>query len=379
MGKVGIATFMRADRNYGAALQAFALQFAIREIGHAPALIDFNNTPPRPLASIRGVASRLRTGVNYFTSGECLISSRPRAERFGAFAQEHFSLTRPYEVLSEVESSPPDCDAIVCGSDQIWNPHGKRPGVHRYFLLDFARPGQKRISYAPSFCADSIPEGLVDAYQKALRKFDHLSVRETQGRDLVKRLTGQDAQVVLDPTLLLSAEQWGAFAKPYPHVEAPYILCHMIEDAPELLRMAKELKRETGYPIVVLGGSNWRKFDSDVHHALDTGPAEFVGLYQNAACVLTKSFHGTAFAVIHRKPFWSFVKTGRGNQHHNARLITLLDRLGLCSRLIFGDAPLPAAPLDIDYDEPGTILEQEREKSWAFLSNALASKQGSTT
>jgi len=391
---VGIITIHYVD-NLGGALLAFALQESIERMGYNCYVIDYDPThiPSKAGYLIKSITRRivrmplyLRDFRYYFTR---LIKNRGivlpprhihssiglRKMRFDSFRYKNIKLSAQHYTSSEsLKESPPQYDAYICGSDQIWNPFiCKEPGRARNdpaYFLTFA-PKAKRISYAPSIALPSIPDEFREEMTEMLQGISYLSSREKQGAGLIKELTGRNVAVVLDPTLLLNKNQWNQIAID-PDIKGPYILCYFLGEGQEYRDFAKQLNKKTGYRLVVISQKSRDLEAWNTINCSEAGPAEFLGLVKNANCVCTDSYHGTIFSINFEKPFFVFERPSSfGTQSTATRIYSILDLLGLTSRLMKSNMPIPEAPLQIDYTETKTLLEEERAKSLRYLEDAL--------
>ena len=259
-------------------------------------------------------------------------------------------------------------DLILSGSDQIWNPKIFPDG--RFDPVFFGAFSQRRrIAYAPSFGIPHIPEGMEEELRGYLKQFSHISVRERQGQRIVKDLTGQEVPVVLDPTLLLTRDQWSAMAAP-PGLSGGYILCYCISRPGALAPYIHQLAEKTGLPVVQLCGIR-QKVHPRARCVLDAGPAEFLSLFQNASYVCTNSFHGTVFSVQFQKPFFTAVAPGELAEPESSRTFSILSRLGLTERII-GKGDTAGWEDAIDWTAVESRLDLARQSSLDYLRAALA-------
>ena len=369
MPRAGLITFHFAH-HYGAQLQAYATMKAIQALGWECEIIDYRlphttrtNRLFKSGASVRGMASNAHTALHY-------APFRRRFERFEAFVNQEMTLSpKRYTAFEELVQAPPTYDVYVSGSDQIWNPFIYQDGqFDRAFLLDFVKEG-RRISYAPSLGVPSLPADKGEELKAYLEPYSALSVREKRGQALIRSLTGRDAQVVLDPTLLLNGTDWGALASP-PKVTGPYILCYFVSDAGEVAPYVQALAQKTGYPIVQLAGTR-KKLPGTSELIFDAGPREFLGLFQHAAYVCTNSFHGAAFSLQFDKPFFTSMSPKERSEPTYSRISSLLNRLGCADRIIGLDTTA-AVEAPMDYEAIHRKLAEARADSLAYLKAALA-------
>ena len=366
---IGFITFHRVQ-NSGAILQAYALQTVIKQMGHDATFIDYHPSMFSRYDSIFRRGFQPKTLLRNLYTLTKYKTIRCMYGRFDSFIEQHLCLTdKQYVTSSELQDTPPIFDAYICGSDQIWNPQMDTEMGKPYFL-GFAPAGTCRIAYAPSFGVSEIPADRKETIAHHINAFDFLSVREKQGQTIIKQLTDRDATLVLDPTLLLSAESWQTVANPTP-IEEPYILIYAVMTG-SIAELVAEVKRKTGMKTVAIYSGLSSIPIPNVDYVLrDIGPTEFIGLFQNAAATVVNTFHGTVFSIIHRKPF--LVTSGQ----KPSRIISLLDILDLSSHWISDVNSVPPNELidRIDSNITGIAfnLEPYQQKSLSFLKNALKS------
>ena len=362
--KAGLVTFYHLH-HYGALLQAAATQRALESLGWECETIDYfvnqDNRILKPPTSLGRAANDAHSALHY-------RALRRRWLRFEEFAKTHLALTsRRYASWEERDAGLP-YDLLISGSDQIWNPTIFPDGRFDPVFFGTFSPLRK-IAYAPSFGVSHIPEGMEAELKGYLDGFSHLSVRERQGREIVREIAGREAAVVLDPTLLLTAAEWSALAAAPPR-QGAYILCYCIARPGPLEPYIQRLPEETGLPVLQLCGTR-RGVHPKAKLILDAGPAEFLSLFQNAAYVCTNSFHGTAFAVQVQRPFFTRVAPAELQEPESSRTFSLLSRLGLTERIVGkGDtADLYDIP---DWSAADRRLNAARQGAMAYLKAALA-------
>ena len=245
--KAGLVTFYHIH-HYGALLQAAATERAVERFGWDCEIIDYfvnqdNALFKRP-TGLGSAAHDAHTALHYQALSE-------RYRRFEKFSRDHLRISdRRYGRFDELAGGTLPYDLILSGSDQIWNPKIFPDG--RFDPVFFGTFSQKRrIAYAPSFGVPTIPEGMQAELKGYLDGFSHLSARETQGSAIIRDIAGKDAPVVLDPTLLLTADQWDSMADhPANYPKGGYILCYCISRPGALTPYLERLHQETGLPVV---------------------------------------------------------------------------------------------------------------------------------
>ncbi len=380
MRKVALLTMQRSN-NYGAALQAYALQQRISGLGADCELLDLlrplhaEYRPSDRFASLAPYSTRATHRVSLAQMlrgrarhllGACVSVHRNR--RFAEFDATAFRYSRPFHSADELYAASLNYDAYVTGSDQVWNP--SYPYSPEPYFLTFAREAKPRIAYAPSFGVATLHSAVQDNYRKWLNGITSLSVREHHGAEIIRSLTGRSAEVVLDPTLLLDASEWAGVAV-RPRVRKPYILCYSLSEPPGFVSLCRYVREATGYPMfrVEIGG---RLIRPGINTVRDAGPREFLGWIMDAALVVTNSFHGTCLSILFRKPFHSVLSSELGPNSRNSRLESLLDLVGLRDRALAANTTLPTAAIpDIDYDAVHERLAVVRDASLRYLQVAI--------
>jgi|LSQX01.3.fsa_nt_gb hypothetical protein len=356
--KVGIVTFHRAI-NYGAILQAYSLYTVCKRMGADPVIVDYRN----PRLENRHKEFRwkdCKTPKDYIKFVLLANNYNNKFRKFRYFYEDYLELSKPYLTLEDLKKDISYYDRYICGSDQVWN--GGITDLDPAYFLTFANTEQ-RNSYAASFGFGVLADDKIDKYKQLLSGFNHMSVRERDGADIIKRLLGNEVSVVLDPTLLLNKEDWSTLTVQSKHKD--YILVYGFGKGNHLLDFAISLAKETGLKIVRIGNSYMpsRKFS----YERSACPREFIGLFSAASYVVTNSFHGTAFAINFNKEF--FTEMLPEAQSVNSRLENILDLFDLGSRQIrSSDASRIQA---IDYDHVNEKLKNERERSLEFLESII--------
>lgn len=375
---IGIITIVRVD-NYGAELQAFALQRKLELMGYDAEIIDylFYKHPlyKREKASAPFYPFPLRLKIKEYVLPliekirklPYTVKSKNRIKGFNAFHEKHtrFSPVR-YKAYSELYTQVPTYDVYCTGSDQVWNPNCFT-SLYPYFLT-FAPESSKKISYASSFGVSELPASAVMAYRSGIENLDRIAVREKRGAKIVKDLTGKDATVVVDPTLLLKTEEWKSVADYKKVPENGYILLYVLKDSDYITKTAMKMAQKNGLQIVRICKGAFRQdtLKSGILDIMDASPDDFIGLFDKATFILTNSFHGTVFSIIFRKEFYTILKrTGR----NNSRQLDLLDSLGMGERISYeGEF---CEKNKIDYTACLAKLDLLIEKSEKYLKTAI--------
>lgn len=346
--RVGIITFQQTN-NYGAILQNFALQKAIKKIGCAPETIDYQAeyiSKPYKLNHLKN------KGIFLYVFGIMgYICYLPRARKCN-----HFRKLIKYSELvnaSEISKLNNAYDCFICGSDQVWNYN--LTGADSAFMLDFVKENGKCNSYAASLGLMNIPKEKEGLYKENLCRYHKITVREKSAQEILERLLGRTIDFVMDPCFLLTKEEWIHVAK-YKKMNKPYILVYQLGVSPDVVKIAKQLAKSRNLKIVFIpfpiGKPSFGKY------AMFSGPAELIGYINNAEYIVTDSFHGTALSIILNKRF--FTKVSGTHAGVASRINDLLGLFGLQNRIIDRKTDILA---EIDYDAVNKCIMQEREKS----------------
>lgn len=352
--KIGILTFHRA-LSYGAMLQSYALQNFMLELNIDNEIVDYNckymvdhyqkNFRVTNSNPIKGFAWNLMT----------LNGIKKERKTRDEFVKKHLILSKSY-TADNISCAVDEYSAFVTGSDQVWST--TCVGFDPVYFLTFAQPSQK-YSYAASIATKTIPENIKDEFKNRISDFQKYSLREQSGARIVKDLTGKDAFVNIDPTLLLTKESWDKLATSV--LNEPYIFLFTVHKPKNLINYALKLSKKTGLKVIYLNKLRSIK-DKNLSYMDPVTADKFVGLIKNASYVCTNSFHGTAFSVIYHKNFIVETETCKGK---NIRSEELLTHLRLSQRIMSSKNCDIEAQSNWDYVDKK--LQEEREKSKNYL------------
>lgn len=359
--KIGILTFQGAS-NYGAVLQALGLCKYLERCGHEVDVIDYYAPELYGLYDYHIFSKPVS-----FRSVVSKTLRRRRNERefkaFELFRRQYLTFSPHCETSNELKEVCECYDAVICGSDQVWNPKANGNHNEEYFLSPVDGSKVKKIAYAASFGNIECAKGLERNIAHWLKDFRGVSVREDEAVHYVSSLCSNPVKRVLDPSMLLDASDYMSFEK---SIETPkhFLLTYML-GANEGMRKAVEIASSSmDLPVIALG----RKM-SGGEFIKDIGPGEFLSLFRKADAVITNSFHGSAFSMLYGKPFVSF-----GNGRYNSRMETLLGAVGQPERFISNtiDKANLLDFLSVALEKPfSKVAVGERDRSAKFLAEAL--------
>ena len=330
--------------NYGASLQAYALQQFCEQAGADYHIIDYK---PDYLSQHFKLSVVANPRYNFpIVKQLYLLAKLPGRIRdlkkkriFDNFTTNYLHLTSTrYHTCDDIRNSLPEADLYIAGSDQIWNTLF-RNGHDSAFYLDFVGSRGKKISYAASFATDKIHKDANSFVSKMLRNFNEISVRETSALQLLSKLGQNKATLVCDPVFLLNRGQWIQLLKSTIQPKEDYILVYDCERSSKIRNVALKLKEQTSLPIYILSKTAGRYADKDFSLV---GPLEFLSLILNARYVIANSFHATAFSIIFHKEFFIVNRS----ESINTRMHDFLSYLGIPDRIISTTTSLNLKPID---------------------------------
>lgn len=370
MKKVGLMTCYM--NNFGACLQAYALQSTIEHFGYPCEIIKY--TPIRSLKEYNflvTLALQMRSRLKSLHDPNYAYEIA-RKKNFDAFKKKYLKFGKAvYNEIEELYAKVPDYDVFVTGSDQIWNPMIHNGANNKAYFLDFVPQGRKRIAYAPSIGLTKLPAACEQEMGELIDRFDAVSVREADGKRIVDQISKKECRVVLDPTLLKTREDWLEMAPP-PLVQEPYIFCYIFSDQDYIGNFIQYVQKQLGLKVVTIPFTK-REYESDALKIKSAGPLEFLSLIQNAALILTDSFHATAFSVNLNVPFYSLLRNTPDEKNNmNSRIVNILDKVHLSERLIPNEAAFPTkVELQVDFTASNAILNAQRETDLQFLRDEI--------
>lgn len=370
--------------NYGAALQGYALNYVLKELGFDVFVLKYRGGMKKPykLLSLKGKLRRILSSIyhNFLTFISKIIfifnaKKKSMHRMFKGFYDTSYSFANKKRInWYQVKNQIYDFDIYVCGSDQIWNPFFKNGENDLGYFLEFASDDKLKISYAPSFGCSTLPEKSLSNIKYLLNKFDYISVREKTGADLVEKSTGLKADVVLDPTMLLSCKQWENALLLGDVSTKNYILVYRFSNNNSMKTYVSEIAKLTSLDVVVIPLSDVsQKFDKDWRQAFETGPREFINLIRGAKLVCTDSFHATVFSLLFNVPFLVFERENydsKGN-NMNSRIYDLLNSAQLLGRIVNNYESIKKDIFNVDFSNFNNYINNKRSESLNWLKKAV--------
>ncbi len=388
---VGIITMHRV-LNYGSVLQAYATYKKVQNFGYKPVIIDYKY-PDVYHAKMAMPHRNLFIEIRAFCINVLKVFKLLNVVRFLLHPIENYAfhrykagmenfikkmdLTQSFDKIS-IEKSPPLFDIYFTGSDQTWNP---KYLYHDYtFLLNFVPDNCLKISYAASFGSDKIAEEYQKNYANLLKRYNAVSVRESSGIPLVKKLAEIDAHHVLDPTMLLSDNEWKLEITTDTDLPEKFIFCYEMDyvfDAyPQIEGLLKHLSQILQMPVVFWSDNKKHRTAAkragfqNIH---GFSPEVFLELYAKASFIVSNSFHGIAFAINFQKDFLAVLNPAPSNDD---RVRNCLKTFRLESRGVnlneFDVKSIKIKDCTTDHSVSKKIMIEKRAFSLNYLRSALA-------
>ena len=388
--KIGyVMAYKDGQNNYGTQLQGYALLRILCRMGYDVEIIHYLKKIPiwqkflvlinaLLLGNLRSLLSKAKKNPAYKIYPNVEYGINLRTKFVNVYKNKYFvPYFHTYRTYKELCDGSKHYDAFVVGSDQVWLPSGL-PTMFTNLL--FVDKNVRKISYASSFGVGAIPLFQKKITGLYLNRFFKIGVREQQGKEIVESLSNNKAQVVADPTLLLTREEWekeiSVPSNCSVDINIPYIFCYFLSNNVTAVREVEKLKKRTGYKVVCLRHMEKNSFHPA--HELcgdeapyDVDPNDFIRLISNASYVCTDSFHCSVFSVIFHKRFMTFYRsTDGGKMSKKTRIVSLFSVLGINEKHIFCN-DIDDIDSEIDWNSVEINLNKLRTESILFLSEAL--------
>lgn len=298
--RIGILTFHFAY-NYGAVLQAYALSHFLKSQGHDVKIINYIPNDLRHLYTLNPfIVSRKKEILSKFKK---MFRSLNQFQLFESFILKDLALTKKIDKNELIEMNN-EFDAFIVGSDQIWNENIMEDNSP--YFLSFANIDKYRYSFAASFGTKNISDSYLQKRRDLLLRFNEISVRESEAKKSLSRLNLY-SEVVSDPVFLISKRQWQQLIRPVKKITSEkFILCYSLSGDSRLDRFVESLSQKRKCKVVVIHSTCEKVVkNKKFYYCYKVGPREFLYLIQNMSCLVTNSFHGTAFSLIFGKEVYN--------------------------------------------------------------------------
>lgn len=335
MKKIGILTF-HASHNNGSMLQALALQTILEEKYKCKVeIINFSNLNQQNMYAILPKADNFKRKIKNLIWLTNYKQLKKQYNSYCEFSDKYFHLSKEFcQNHEDLKKIANNYDAIIVGSDQVWN-IACRDADDAYYL-DFTEDIPK-YTYAVSFGANNpfkLDNGS-DIHKNYSEKFKKISVREKNAQKWIKEATDRDVPICLDPTMLFNENEWNNIVDIGDRIiKEKYIYYYCFSITPKVQKFLKWLSKEKNMPVYFMEAKEYTLkacWKNGIKLIGKYGPDVYMNVVKNSELFVTTSFHGTAFATIYNKNFW-YIDSGHNDPSKDDRAISFLSQLGLMDR-----------------------------------------------
>lgn len=386
---IGLITHYFKSTNYGGNFQAYALCALLNQFQniHAEQICyifqGYNQSKHKSLKEklkgktvftlLKSLFNRIVGQISAKKKAKFLaFACEKRQVAFVDFNQNKIPHSEKVYNLSNISECVDDYDVFLTGSDQVWN----LIWYNSAFFLDFVPSEKIKISYSASVAMDTLSDEQKVLIRNSLKDYKAVSVREPSAKSLLEGLSPVPVSVTLDPTLLLTAEDWDEVCTDKV-VDGKYIFCYFLGANKKARRITQQFAQKRGLKIVAIpyvGGNvsfSERRFGDE--RLLDASPGQFLSLIKNAEYVFTDSFHAVVFSNIYKKQYFVFNRSQNGEM--SSRIIDITELFGQSERFCVGvdkeNLQYVESLSAIDYKRPNEEFERLRTQSMQFLKDNI--------
>lgn len=375
--KVALIPLAYDMHNFGGSLQFYALQKAIIDMGIDCYILQVNDDrvlcESNDLKLWKRIAWYIYERLNkYKSKKEYLYRVNTLCER-----RKKFSLFKQKYYVETVNINDIDLysfDAVISGSDQIWNPMFAR----RRCFLEFVPDDINKIIYAASMGCESMTDYQKSCFKPLVERIDHISVREKSAKRILDEfIEGCDISVQVDPTLLLLKNDWENIAVDVSNIvgNKNYIFTYFLGNYSKQKDIISDFAKKHNLIIVNIPFASGETIDNenfgDIQY-VNASPDEFIGFIKNAEYIFTDSFHGCVFSIIFEKEFFAYKRNNSSKMM--GRIETLLENFNITGRVIDTNSPLENIG-KIDYSKTESIQFELRRGSLKFIKESLENEK----
>ena len=352
--------------NYGSVLQTYATQTAIEKLGYDPVCINYYRSDEKPKELVHTLLQCSKWNKNLLTRMFYMVTQKPvyayAGKRFEKYRKIVKVTEKEYNNELELINDTPKADVYLTGSDQVWNTI-TCDKIDPVFFMSFLKNNEKRVAYAASFGGATVKDEDKELISELLKKYSAITIRENSGIEIANSLS-VDAKQVLDPTFLLTKEEWEKLL-PDRKCNEKYVLVYQLHPNKKFDKYAKAFAKSKGLKLY--------RISHCFHHMVRSGkficcpPIEdFMWYIKNAEYFLTDSFHGTAFAIGFNTQFVDVLP-----KKYSERISSILQLIGYNDRILQSYDDFGITDNRIDYNKVNEIIKTEREKSYNILKEML--------
>lgn len=361
---VRILTFHQS-LNFGAILQAYALQETIKGLGYDVKILDYNS--PRKAFEYTWKFSRSKSWKRNIHDFLSVRFYRKRSKYSKNFIKHFLIMSDKCYTESNLQKVNQENVRFICGSDQVWNVYNTKADWN--YFLTFVKQSKDRIAYGASIGVTEIEDPYRERFVSEVRKFAHVSVRGKQEAAVIKEYCGIDSQIVLDPTLLLEKSNWEKMESQWKH-PGKYIFLYTLGWKKEALLKVKEIAAQVNLPVIV-PVFDLMSYLTGIRYGfrgIIFSPQDFLAAVHHAEYVFTDAYHGIVFSTIYRKTFWVLPKKERHNTA--CRIEDYLEMISLSGQKMEMENQFKYQQ-KINFQVVEEILNREKEHSILYLKNSL--------
>lgn len=349
--------------NYGTYLQAYALQQYIKSLGYENVILDDHYLKNENKSFFSSALTKFKMMGRDLISYRYGRSRKKTKKLFNVFSDNHLSVE--HNLNSDYLNSK--YNRFICGSDQIWNPGQKH--LVPYYYANFTK--HKKIAYAPSIGVSVYPDFLRQDFIDLTSDLTALSIREEVGRKIVSSLLNREIETVVDPTLLLTDQDWKQIISTDNQTK-PFVLAYFLSPNSWYIDYVMQYAKEKELPLkMFFVNCKYTKLPVDL---ITVGPVEFLQLIHDASYFFTDSFHGTIFATVFETLFITFKRFSDHNaKSQNSRVENLFSKMNISERFIGKNECRKIKDLPpINFEKMKESLSVEIEHSKKYLIEALS-------
>lgn len=368
--QIGVITWFHYE-NYGTVLQALALQKYLEVKGYESELIDFpiiDFGGRRDKISFNNLLPKIKNKIVFkFLNVKYKQKHYNRSKKFKDTIYKNCNVSNYVKNHLEFVNLANQFDLLICGSDQIWNPNG----YVDYVFANYPQIIPPKIAYAPSLGVKQIPDYYVGTYFNTLKSFSSLSVRERNAQKDIVTTLGLPCSLVVDPVLLLDSTEWRKIISKENTNKEKYVLCYFLTDNAKHWKAAEKFARSKKLKLKIITMT----INSYIHSGekvIDAGPEEFFNYIDNAAYVITDSFHASVFSIILHKNFYVFERTDPNDSvSQNSRIYNLLNESNLNDRLVKYNSRTIVEKHNINFNNVKRQMKKMIDDSKNYLINSI--------
>lgn len=376
MKKVGIITFQNSY-NCGSMLESYALQNYLKKMKIDSELIDFSSQGQKEMYGTYFKSNSLKNIVKNIIIFPHIKKIRKNNEMYKKFLKDNLITSK--KINTEDDFKNLDYSSVIAGSDQVWNV--TIPDYDKAYFLQWVK-NAKKIAYAPSFGAKNPVKyaNNLEEIKEMIADFDYLSIRENNGKKWIYDMIKRDVPVLIDPTLLLNADDYEKIVSKDMNINYKYIFLYCPSFKTDICKFVKKISDKYNLPVIAWSAKSFYvKNIGKLGFKLPEyeNPSSYLYLIKNAELVFTTSFHGTIFSTIYKKKFFT-IKNGE-MYGDDDRVMTLINNLGLQDRLLEYKFDNNFDYLkDVDYSNYDNELIKNKKIAENYLKESLSDEYESS-